>query len=102
MRIGAHTALAGRREGQQVRLEGAILVKQLFGPVTLHPVFENLDVGSVLVHLAHRYLMRSPIVFCLFAVDLFWTRPAFWCTHDDHWPKRTPYPHTSWHRNEHA
>src|SRR5580704_4437566 len=43
-----------------------------------------------LVHIAHRHLVTSPIVFALLSVYLWRTGPTLGRAHYDHWPCRTP------------
>src|SRR5438094_3361704 len=43
---------------------------------------------QVLVHLPHRYLVRTPVALCTPAIDLFWARPALGCAEHNHRPAR--------------
>src|SRR5271163_399946 len=71
----------------QLWLELTAVVEQLLRPVTLHPLFEDANVLG-LVHVAHRHLMRAPVVLALLAVDLRGTGPALRRAEDDHRPGR--------------
>ena len=86
MRIRTHAAGADGREFGEFRPERAAFVEEFFGPITLHPFFEDFDVCGILMHFAHRHLMRSPVVFSLSSVDLFRAGPALWCAKHDHRP----------------
>src|SRR4030095_15615139 len=44
--------------------------------------------GGLLVHLAHRNLVRAPVVFSALAVDLLWAGPAVRGAEHDHRPPR--------------
>ena len=77
VRIGAHAPLAFRRQRGHLSFESAILIEQLLGLVALHPLFENLYVRGIFMHLAHRYLVRAPVTFGALAIDLLGTSPAF-------------------------
>ena len=52
--------------------------KQFRGPVALHPLFEDAHMRRVLVHLAHRHLVRAPVALGAPAVDLLRAGPALW------------------------
>src|SRR5947199_8264238 len=97
MGVSAHTAFALRSLGGQFGLQRASVVKELLRPIALHPLFEDFDVFRVLVHLAHRDLVRSPVVFRPLAIDLLRTRPSLWGAQHDHWPTRT-LPRALWPR----
>src|SRR5215510_5156710 len=75
MRVGTHTANASRWQVGQFWYDLAVLVEQLFGLVALHPFFQYAHVSRLLVHLAHRYLVRAPIVLSAFTVHLLWVAP---------------------------
>ena len=89
MGVSAHTAFALRSQGGQFGLQRASVVKELLRPIALHPLFEDFDVFRVLVHLAHRDLVRSPVVFRPLAIDLLRTRPSLRGAQHDHGPTRT-------------
>src|SRR5215831_20679230 len=89
MGVRAHPAFSLRSEISQFGLQRASGVKELLRPIALHPLFEDLDVFRVLVHLAHRDLMRSPVAFRPLAIDLLRTRPSFRSAQHDHRPTRT-------------
>ena len=75
MRIGAHPAGALRGELGQFGPQAALAVEQFLGLVALHPLFEDLHMVRVLVHVAHRHLMRAPVAFGALAVDLLRAGP---------------------------
>ena len=88
VRIGAHAARAPGGQGGQLGPEPAGVVEELLGPVALHPFFEQVHVGGVLVHLAHGHLVGSPVILGALAVDLLGARPALGRAQDDHRPAR--------------
>ena len=88
MRARAHAPLAFWRQRGDFALQSSTFIEQLFGLVTLHPLFENLYVSGIAVHFAHGNLMGAPVIFRALAVDLLWTRPAFRATQHDHGPAR--------------
>src|SRR5215469_15228859 len=88
MWVGAHTSNALRGELRELRYELAVLVEQFLRLVALHPFFQNAHVTRLLMHLAHRYLVRAPIVLSAFTVDLLRAGPAFRRTEHDHRPAR--------------
>ena len=88
VRIGAHATSASRGKVGQFGPQPAAVVEQFGGPVTLHPLFEDAHVGRVLVHLAHRHLVRAPVALGALAVDLFRARPALGGAEHDHRPAR--------------
>src|SRR5262249_767344 len=87
--VGAHAPFTLRGEGRELFLECALCVKELIRSIAFHPVFENLDVSWVLVHLSHRNLMGSPEAFGAPIIDLLRTRPTFRRSQHDHRPART-------------
>ena len=58
VRVVAHPSVALRSQFGQFGLEPPLRVEQLFGPVALHPLFEDANVLG-LVHVAHRHLVRA-------------------------------------------
>ena len=88
VRVGAHAALALGGEGGQLGLERAVGVKELLRPVALHPVFEDLDVVGVLMHLPHRHLVGAPVALGPLAIDLLRAGPALGRAQHDHRPAR--------------
>ena len=42
--------------------------------------------GRVFVHLAHRHLVRAPVILGALAIDFFRARPALGCAKHDHRP----------------
>ena len=75
MRVGAHAPLAARRQLGQLRPQPAVVVEQFLRPVALHPVFEDAHVLGVVVHLAHRHLVRAPVTLGAPAVDFLRAGP---------------------------
>ena len=61
VRVGAHAALAARRQLRELGQQPALVVEQLLRPVALHPLFEDAHVLGLLVHLAQRHLVRAPV-----------------------------------------
>ena len=51
--------------------------------------------GTVFVHLAHRYLVGAPVTFNALAVDLLWTGPALGGPQNNHGPARAIYSSNS-------
>src|SRR5204863_10222624 len=68
--------------------ETAAAVEELRGLVALHPVFEDVYMRRVLVHLTHRHLVRAPVALGPPAVDFFWAGPAFGSAQYNHRPER--------------
>src|SRR4030095_15559696 len=85
--IGAHAPRTLRRKVLQLGNEPAGAIEKLLRSVTLHPVFESLQMFGR-VHFSHRHLMRAPSSFDLLAVDFFGARPTFGRTQDNHRPAR--------------
>src|SRR6478736_8679488 len=77
---------ASRGKVGQLGAEPADVIEQLCRTVALHPLFEEAHMGLVPVHLAHRYLVRAPIVLGALAIDLFRTGPTLGCAEHDHQP----------------
>jgi hypothetical protein len=75
----------------QLRLEPATGLEEFLGPIALHPVFEELHVRRVVVHLAHGHLVGAPESLGLLAIDLTRAGPPLGCAQDDHGPPR-PLP----------
>ena len=88
VRVGAHAPLAAGRQLGQLGTQPAVVVEQLFRPVALHPVFEDAHVLGLVVHLAHRHLMRAPVILGLLAVDFLRAGPALGRAQHDHRPAR--------------
>ena len=88
VRIGAHPAVALRRQLGQFRHEPAILVEQFLGLVALHPAFEQLDMIGMVGIDQQRHLVRSEGALDLQAVDDFRSGPALGRLEDDHRPAR--------------
>ncbi len=87
VRIVAHATRALRRQRRELVDEPARLVEELVGTIALHPLLEDAHVAR-LVHVAHRHLMRAPVVLALLAVDELRTRPALGRAQHDHRPRR--------------
>ena len=76
MGIGAHSPGAFGREFRQFRNELSTLVKQLFGPVAPHPIFENLQMLRLVREIGDRtYGLRD---FTIADPDGFGIRFASW------------------------
>ncbi len=74
--IGAHPAVALRRQFSQFRHESPIVIEQLLGLVAFHPAFKQLDmIGMVGIH-EERHLVRSETALDLQTIDEFRSRPA--------------------------
>ena len=89
VRVGAHATCAPRGDFGQLGPEPALIIEQLCGLIALHPLLEHADMGCVFVHLAHRDLVRAPIILGAPTIDLFGTCPALWCAEHDHRPTGT-------------
>src|SRR5262249_10269338 len=95
VRIGAHAAGAAGGKLGNLGAGAAIIVEEFFGPIALHPLLEDAYIGSVLVHLPPRDLMRAPIILGALAVDLLWACPPLGRAEHDHGPAgpfREPVP----------
>ena len=88
VRIGAHAAFALGREFGQFRFEPPIGIEEFLRLVALHPLLEDFDVLRLLVHLAHRHLMRAPRILGALAVDFLRAGPALRRAKNDHRPAR--------------
>ena len=86
VRVGAHATCASRGKVRQLGAEPADVIEQLCRSVALHPLFEEAHMGRVSVHLAHRHLVRAPVVLGALAIDLLRTGPALGCAEHDHRP----------------
>ena len=74
--IGAHTALAFRRELGKFGAQFAGFIEQLLWPVASQPVLQNLHMPRM-THVAHRHLMRAEGAFGGFAIHELRAGPAF-------------------------
>ena len=88
VRVGAHPAIAPRRQLGELRDERAVLVEQLLGPVAAQPGLEQGQVGRVRPDLGERHLVRSPGPLDREPVDLLRAGPALGRPEDDHRPGR--------------
>src|SRR5262249_57707544 len=86
VRIGAHATGPSRGKVRQLGPEAAAAIEELLGSVALHPLFEDAHMGRVFVHLAHRHLVRAPVILGALAIDFFRARPALRSTDTDHRP----------------
>src|SRR5207245_6281050 len=89
VRIGAHAAVAFRRECGERRHWTALGIEELLGTVALHPRLEAPQVLRVLLDGRQRYLMRSERAFDLLTIDHFRPRPSLGRAQDDRRPPRT-------------
>ena len=89
VRVSAHATVALRGKLGQLRAKPAAVIEELFRSIAFHPLFEEAHMGRVLVHLAHRNLVRAPVILGALAIDLFRTGPALGCAQHDHRPART-------------
>ena len=89
VRVGADAQLALRHEGQDVVLDGAVGVEQLFRLVGLQPVLEDLEVGLGVAGGSQRHLVSAPGALGLLAVDVLRAGPALRGAEDDHRVERT-------------
>ena len=79
----------GRRQGLQFIDQRAIFIEQIFRPVALHPLFEQLEVPRFGRQFGKRHLVRTPIAFGFQAIDLLRTGPALRRSQNDHRPHRS-------------
>jgi len=70
----------------QVRAQRAGFVEQLLGPVTAHPLLENLQVFGILAHVRDRHLVGAEGALDRLAIDLLGAGPALGGAQDDHRP----------------
>jgi hypothetical protein len=87
-RVGAHPAVALRRQGGQLRDEGAGVVEELLRPVRAQPRLKHGEVARVVVHVGDRDLVRAPRALDLDAVDHVRPGPALRRPEHDHRPAR--------------
>ena len=86
VRIGAHAAVAFRRECGERRHWTALGIEELLGTVALHPRLEAPQVLRVLLDGRQRYLMRSERAFDLLTIDHLRPRPSLGRAQDDRRP----------------
>ena len=86
VRVGAHPALAGRDEPEDLAARLAVAVEQLVRAVGPHPLLELAQVGRVGAHLGQRHLVRPPGALHREPVHLGRAGPALRGAHDDHRP----------------
>ena len=91
VRVLTDAQFAGRHEGGDFRLHGAVLVEQLFRLVGLEPVLEDLEVGLGIAGGSQRHLVGTPGALGLLAVDELRAGPALRGTEDDHRVERTSH-----------
>ncbi len=84
----AHPLLTLRRQRAQLRSQSALLVEQRLRLIAAHPLFQNLTVAVIFATGGDRHLMRAPEILDFFAVDGFWTGPAFRAAQNNHRPAR--------------
>ncbi len=78
--IGAHPAVALRRQFGQFRHEPPIFIEQFLGLVAFHPAFKLLDmIGMLGIH-QERHLVRSESALDLQAVDELSVPSSPWVT----------------------
>ncbi len=84
MRIGAHPAVAHRRQRRDLGAQPAGFVEQFLRSIAPHPVVEKLE----MLRLVHRewHLMGAPRTFCLETVDQLRASPALQAAQNDHRP----------------
>src|SRR6266436_688954 len=88
MRVVAHAALAFRGELGILGAEAAVLVEELFWFVTVHPLFQELQVRRIVAHVGERYLVSTEGSFDRHPIHHLRTCPAFRCSQNDRWPHR--------------
>ncbi len=86
MRIGPHAAVALGSHLRQLRDQPPVIIEKLLGLVTLHPVFEQLDMLFLGRHIGKRNLVGAPEIFCLLAIDFFRAGPSLRGSQNDHRP----------------
>src|SRR5665213_3724443 len=86
VRIGAHPAVADRRQRGDLRPQAAALVEQFLRAIAPHPIIEKLEMLRLVE--GERNLMGAPRPLGLEAVDKFWPGPAFEAAQDYHRPDR--------------
>ncbi len=89
VRVGAHTAIAVRRQGLQFGHERAVRVEQFFGRVALQPALEQLQARRVAPNVGEGHLVRPPRAFDLVPLDFLRPRPSLGRAQHDHRPART-------------
>src|ERR1019366_8714658 len=89
MWIHAHAPRSLRHQGRDFGPGGTQVVKEFLGPVALHPIFEDLDVGWLLGQLLQWNLMRTEGAFNQDAIDNFGAGPALRRNQNDDGPGGT-------------
>ena len=87
-RVGAHPAVALRRQRGELRQQGALRVEQLVRAVAAHPRLELREVLRVRPHLVQRHLVRAEGALDLLPVDDLRAGPALGGAEHDHRPAR--------------
>ena len=88
MRIGAHPALAHRREFLEFGDQLAVLIEQFLRLLRAHPVLENLQLLGILLDIRQRNLVRPPEAFQSVAADLYRRAPSLRRAQHNHRPAR--------------
>ena len=85
VRIGAHAAVACRRQIGEFRKEPTSPVKQFLWPITLHPLFQQFHMARM-THVTHRHLVRTVCSFNPLPIHELRPSPALRRAQDDHGP----------------
>src|SRR5207302_9133810 len=73
VRAAAHAQVTAWRQRGQCRDKTTGIVERPLRVVTVHPCFEDAEVGRIRAHIWYRHLMRSPGAFDAHTVQLFRT-----------------------------
>src|SRR5829696_1966027 len=88
MRVGAHAALALRRQFGKFRSQLSCLVKQFLGLIAPQPLFQHSQVLRILCGLRQWDLMRTKCSLDRFAIDELWPGPTLRRAENNHGPLR--------------
>src|SRR5262249_11468657 len=88
MRVGTHASLAHWRKRLQLGLQPSGPIEQHLRLVTVHPLFQKLEMRWVVPHVVDWDLMRPPEALDLLSVDLLRPGPPLGTTENDARPAR--------------
>jgi len=86
--VGAHAPVTFGRQFTQCRLRRAFGAEQRLRLVAAHPLFQQLEVGRVLLHVGDGHLVGAPEAFHLVTIHFAGRAPALGGAQDDHRPAR--------------
>src|SRR5262245_51945081 len=88
MRVRSHAQRTFGNQGEHVCQRPTGSVEEFLGPVTAHPLLEDLPVFRVGADLADRHLVRTERALNLLSVDLLRAGPTLWRAQHERGPAR--------------